>query len=1419
MTQSMMTSDDARLDEAVAVVGMAGRFPGARTVDQLWRNLLDRVESVRVFTRDELRAAGVAASLIEDPDYVPAKGMLEGIESFDERFFDYSAREAQLMDPQHRLFLECAWHALERAGFDPERHAGAAGVFASAGMSTYLIELASDPGLRERVGLYDLFLHNAPDYLATRVSYKAGLTGPSFTVQTGCSSSLVAVHLACQSLLSGECDLALAGGVTARAPQRRGYLHEAGSALSSDGHCRPFDARADGTVPGEAVAVVALKRVADAIRDGNHIHAVVAGSAINNDGHRKVGYTAPSVEGQCNAISEALEVAGVSPRDVGYVEAHGTATRIGDPLEVAALSKAFRARTSDRQYCALGAIKSNIGHVDAAAGIAGFVKAVLAVEHGVIPATLHYETPNPEIDFPRSPFFVNRDTLPWNNAGQLRCAGVSAFGVGGTNAHAVVAQAPARARSARVQVPGGPQLIVLSARSAAALDRVTEDLRGQLAAEPSPSSAERLADLAFTSRTARRAFEHRRAIVASDAGEVVAAIQSHNPVAMRTGKKRPRSIAFLFPGGGTQYANMGRGLYDAEPVFRSTIDRCCEVARDQIGVDLRALLYPDAISVPEADLRLRRATYSVPAIWMTGYALARLLMSWGVTPQVMIGHSLGEYVAACVSGVLSMPDALTLATFRALVLERLGRGARGASLSVNLGEHELRPLLPARVDIGVVNTPASCVASGPEGAIAELEQVLVAREVSFRRLKIEAAVHSSLMDPVLDEVRQFASRLSPGRPSIPYYSNLKGRLIAPDDLTPDYWAQHLRQTARVSDNIAGMLQQQRGLVAFEVGPGTSLASAVAAQIMPDRPDRPDLDVVMLSAMRQARDPRGDRDVLVQCIGGAWSHGVDIDWRAFQGGDASDERRLAMFPVYSFERTRHWIEPARPAAPDAPGVPGVGPEAGPGAEPEAGPGTGPEAARNGTQRTRDVLAEAAPAPAVSLGLGQAVQLPPVYHGDALAHAVADSWGDQLGVTELEAESNFFALGGTSLVAVRLISHLQRQLQPGRRLLPEELLRTPSFGPFVEQLRPAYPGSSASPADPANPANPAHPANSANPANPANPANSANSANSANPAHPAHRASSANNEVLAPGPDAGRSDGEPRTRGVTGGDPGSSLVLLRAGRAAEHRSPGSPGSPQPLQPLFIVHPAGGHVFHYRLLAEALAPQITIYGLKAPGLDDDRAPLSTIEALAEHHLRSLGAAGHTAGPYYLAGSSFGGCVAYEMAQQLRASGEQVAMLAMLDTPAPDDLPRFADHVEYVEYLFGDMWGVTLSRDELGALPEPDRIPHAIRRLAGAGVELGLDGAAAENILALFVASERAMRAYRPRPYPGPVVYFRARERRSRDPDQPERGWRRYTGDGLALEIVPGNHVTMHELPHVTELAARLNAHLTASPGLRAG
>ncbi|HMG52508.1 MAG TPA: acyltransferase domain-containing protein, partial [Kofleriaceae bacterium] len=732
-------------------------------------------------------------------------------------------------------------------------------------------------------------------------------------------------------------------------------------------------------------------------------------------------------------------------------------------------------------------------------------------------------------------------------------------------------------------------------------------------------------------------------------------------------------------------------------VFRAAIDQCCEIARPQVGLDLRTLMYPAPADLEHAGQRLREARHAVPAIWMTDYALAELLRSWGVTPTCLLGHSLGEYVAAALSGVLSVADSLRLATFRAVVCER---ATQGVSLSVGLGEHELRPLLPPGAEIAVSHTPGSCVASGAERAIAALEHALGQRAVSCIRLPIRGAVHSSFVEPAMDEVTRFARGIPHGAPRIPYYSNLTGRLIEPADATPDYWARHLRHTVRFSDNVRDLVTR-RGLIAIEVGPGTGLASAVTAQLADGG------DAVVISAMRQPRDPRSDREVLLSGVAAAWSHGVELDWRAVQ---RERDVRIADFPVYAFEPARHWIESVT-AFGSAATVP-------------SGPTMAPPGAASVPAAE---LAAAAVAPRRA---DPAVALPPGLAGDDLARVAAEAWHDHLGVAALAEDANFFALGGTSLVAMRVVMKLQRRLQLARRLGPEDVLRSPTFGAFVEHIR-AIRGAT---------------------------------------------------------PGAGSADRAPA----------SSLVPLRTGTSPE------------LPPLFLVHPAGGHVLHYRQLVEALDPRVAVYGLKAPGLGDGRPPLDRIEALAELHLASLRAAGHTARPVLLAGSSLGGCVAFEIAQRMRAAGEHVALLAMLDTPAPDDLPRFDDHADHVQYVFGDMWNVDVSLSELRALPEADRIGHALRVLTAAGVAHGFDAETAAQLLAVFTASGVAMRAYRPQPYGAAAVYFRARERRPRDPVEPDRGWLRYLEDRLWLEIVPGNHLTMHEPPHVAELAARLNRYV---------
>jgi phthiocerol/phenolphthiocerol synthesis type-I polyketide synthase E len=891
--EDLETGED-RGDRDVAVIGMSGRFPRARDLAELWRNLRDGVEAVTFFSDEELAAAGVPREQYEHPRYVKAGSVLEGVDLFDAQFFGYSAREAGIMDPQQRLFLEHAWAALEDAGYVPDRYEGLIGVYAGVAWNTYLLSnLTSNRELFDGGGGFQVFITNDKDFMPTRVSYKLNLKGPSVVVQTSCSTSLVAVHLACLSLLNYECDMALVGGVTVKVPQVEGYFFHEGGLASPDGHCRSFDARAAGTIFGSGIGVVVLKRLAEAIEDGDRVRAVIKGSAINNDGSVKVSYTAPSVEGQAGVIAAAHAMAGVDAgtiETIRYIEAHGTGTSLGDPIEVTALTKVFRESTGEKGFCAIGSIKSNVGHLDAAAGIAGFIKTVLALENRQIPPSLNYEKPNPAIDFEGSPFFVATELRDWEAAGdEPRRAGVSSFGVGGTNAHVILEEAPE-------PEPSGAsrpwQLLLLSARSDAALETATENLRIRLEEDESP-----LPDIAWTLATGRSVFRHRRALVCRDRAEALELLA--DPARLLTGTDaedpRDRPVVFLFSGQGSQYPGMGRELYEAEPVFRQEVDRCAELLRPRLGLDLRTVLFPAPGGEEEAARRLEQTALTQPALFTVEYALARLWMSWGVQPAAMLGHSIGEYVAACLAGVFELPDALALVAARGRLIQEL---PAGAMLSVPLPEEELAPLLGSRLSIAAVNEPSRSVVSGPFEAIEELERTLAGRGVESRRLHTSHAFHSPMMEPALAPFTAEVAKLKLAAPRIPFVSDVTGTWIAPEQATdPGYWARHLRQPVRFAAGAAELLRDPRRVL-LEVGPGRTLATLASRH--PDRAGQP-----VLASMRHPQDEGSDLRLLLETLGRLWLAGQAIDWKLFYDG----QKRLRVpLPTYPFERQRFWIEP-------------------------------------------------------------------------------------------------------------------------------------------------------------------------------------------------------------------------------------------------------------------------------------------------------------------------------------------------------------------------------------------------------------------------------------------------------------------------------------------------------------------------------
>ena len=900
------THQAAGTSRDVAVIGMSCRFPGADDIETFWKNLANGVESITFFDDQDLIKSGFSREVFERPDYVKASPLISDARGFDAEFFGYSARDAELMDPQQRLFLECAWEAFEVAGYDPTTYPGLTGVYAGAAMNTYLMNnvlpnrstLDSQDDLNvatlDSMGGFMLMVANDKDYLTTRVSYKLNLGGPSINVQTACSTGLVTVHMACQSLLSGETDLFLTGGASVQSPEHAGHLYQPGMIVTPDGHVRSFDAQARGTIFGSGVGAILLKRLDDAVRDGDHIFAVVKGTAVNNDAGAKVGYMAPSSDGQAVAVAEAIAVANVLPETIGFVEAHGTGTEIGDPIEHDGLAQVFRTQTQATGFCALGSVKTNVGHLQITSGTAGFIKTALALHHKLIPPLLNFTTPNPALKLEQSPFFINTEACDWKTTGTPRRAGVNSLGIGGTNAHAILEEAPEVIRvSDSTNRPA--HVLMLTARTETALRQYA----GRFAKYFDDHPRANLADVCFTANTGRKVFDQRVALVAKNADDFIVQLKmiergkpcpmafAHNAKAVTKNK-----VGFLFTGQGSQYPDMGRALFETEPVFREQLETCAQLFAPLLAEPLLDVMYKHTTGEALID----QTGYAQPALFSLEYALAKLWQSLGVTPNVVMGHSLGEYAAACIAGVMSLPDAVRLVASRATLMQALEQS--GEMYAVFASAATVRPLLAAvtkEVSIAAENGPENTVLSGYSEPLTEVIKQLSALGIRTQKLNTSHAFHSKLMEPMLDAFEQVAASIEFHAPTIALISNVTGAAASDEVTMPQYWRQHIRQSVKFRTGVEHMAEL--GCTVFvEIGPRPTL-TGLGSQCLTEGP-------CWLASIKPAEN---NWTTLLNSLAQLAVMGL-ADLKAL---DRGQQRLRLPLPTYPFQHVPYWIE--RPVA--------------------------------------------------------------------------------------------------------------------------------------------------------------------------------------------------------------------------------------------------------------------------------------------------------------------------------------------------------------------------------------------------------------------------------------------------------------------------------------------------------------------------
>lgn len=875
----------------VVIIGMAGRFPGADNVYEFWQNLKEGKETTHFFTDKELDPC-IPEALKSNPNYVKARGIISDPTSFDPAFFGINPKLAELMDPQQRIFLEISWEALEHSGHIPQKYEGTIGVFAGCRFNTYYSNnVSSNTNLIENAGAFQVGTVSDKDYIASRTAYALDLKGPAVNVQSACSTSLLAIAQAVESIRKGQCDVALAGGSSLLVPINSGHLYEEGAMLSNDGHCRAFDADAQGTVFSDGAGVIVLKNKIKAEQDGDTIYAVIKGVGLSNDGGEKGSFTAPSAAGQAAAISMAIADAGVSAADISYIEAHGTATPLGDPIEIEGLNMAF-GEQKKQQYCAIGSVKSNFGHLTGASGVAGIIKTIFSLYYKQLPPSINYKTPNPHIDFANSPFFVN-DTLRDWDAGHKRIAGVSSFGVGGTNVHIVLEEAENHVKLSSKNRP--VQLLCWSAKAESSINGY-----GLKLAEYLQKHLVNLADVAYTLHTSRSDFNHRRFIVASSTGDFVEKIRNEPQLAVNTRilKEYPQELVFMFPGQGAQFLNMGKDLYVAEPVFRQAMDECADLLAEMMQENILNVLYPNNTN-DAAENRLKNTRYSQPALFSVGYALGKLWMSWGIFPTAFIGHSIGEFVAAYFSGILSLPDALKLIATRGKMMSDL---PGGSMLSIRSDVETVRTFLSNDIALAAVNSPNLSVVGGTTEAIAQLSTQLNKKEILNRLLPTSHAFHSHMMDPVIEPFNAVVKTVTLNAPVIPIVSTVTGKWLTNEEaMSPAYWAGHLRSTVHFGGAVQKLLDEGYNLF-LEIGPGNS-ATTLTRQQAAGKP------IAVIASMEKEENEQSSYNSVLKALGQLWLNGVEPDWKSFYKNEAGT--RINELPTYFFNKKEYWVNPVLP----------------------------------------------------------------------------------------------------------------------------------------------------------------------------------------------------------------------------------------------------------------------------------------------------------------------------------------------------------------------------------------------------------------------------------------------------------------------------------------------------------------------------